>query len=163
MILPWRHLQDQLSELRNWRQSAGIRTSFRRFRRSTVTGQHTSMWEFSPWFLDKWSSYSGFFSDTFTFTHDFSYHWGDRLGPLNGVPRFDGYRWGHITRTGGECSRATQQASHRGQLCLAEFSQARASHHVSPVNWELCLFDPFGSHITIYQYIYISYIYILQI
>ena len=58
------------------------------------------------------------------------------------------------------CSRATQQASHRGRLCLAEFSQARASHHVSPVvNWGLCLFHPFPPHI-IYIYIYIACIYI---
>ena len=60
------------------------------------------------------------------------------------------------------CSRATQQASHRGRLCLAEFSQARASHHVSPVvNWGLCLFHPFPPHIIyIYIYIYSICIYI---
>ena len=60
------------------------------------------------------------------------------------------------------CSRATQQASHRGRLCLAEFSQARASHHVSPVvNWGLCLFHPFPPHIIyIYIHIYIAYVYI---
>ena len=63
------------------------------------------------------------------------------------------------------CSRATQQASHRGRLCLAEFSQARASHHVSPVvNWGLCLFHPFPPHIIyIYTYIYSICIYIAYV
>ena len=58
------------------------------------------------------------------------------------------------------CSRATQQASHPGRLCLAEFSQARASHHVSPVViFEGCVcLIPF--HLISYTHIYIEYIYI---